>query len=158
MATKAKTPTTNPKRSTQKLKNSLNEVIKSPSHGIIGDAKPRKPKISPKEEPKEEPKPELKKPEPKKIVYGKDELRIGSLISVMHRKPNKKGHKSSRLFKVTSIKDGIAIAQSTEEASRDKIFIIQKLQYSETRKANQVKFAGFGRDAKRNEVGFVIKP
>lgn len=140
------------KRGTQKLKNSIKEIVKSPAHGIIGETKPRKVKTS--EKPIEEPKKVMEAPKP--IKYHKHDLQIGSVISLMKKKPNKKGHKSSSLFVVNRIDNGIAIAINQNEAIHDKIRFNQRLAINSK---NQLypRFAGLGGQSKY-EIGFIIKP
>lgn len=138
------------KKASPSLKNSVKEVVKSPAHGIIGETKPRKPRTTKKVDAEE------KASIVEKPKYQKDDLRLGSVISLMKKKPNKKGHKASRLFLVTKIENGVCIAQNQNPAIHETIKVNQRLSLNSKGQLFPT-LAGFGNQSKY-EIGFIIKP
>lgn len=92
---------------------------------------------------------ESKKTKP--IVHPTNLFRVGSLLSLNHKKPNKKGKMSSTLYKCWKVENGLAYFKEPSESRRGKLIAHQHINNG------RVSFPGLGIH-KHNMVGYIVNP
>jgi hypothetical protein len=83
--------------------------------------------------------------------YQNNELRKGSVLCINSRKPNKKGHMTSRMYQIEAdAKDGIVTGRDTQNPNF-KIKVYSMIQ------GGQVRFPGLGNYSPKR-VGYIVNP